>query len=551
MATLLAGQQRRSLSRKVFGELGLLSLSSMLFALAFPSFLSDKGWWPLAFIALAPAVPVLRSCSWKLSPLYGAFYGFFSYALFNYWLTTFHPLAIFIVPVIYAVYYALLFPLLKFFDNLFPRYSYLMMAVLWLAYEFLRTQGFLGYSYGIIGYTLYAQPVLIQISGIFGVWGVSFFLALINFFLGDGLAIFLSEDKPFSTFIHSWGVSRRRDLVSLLAMVLAVVLFGLFSMRASYDDVEKVKLALVQHNADTWEGGLATYRRNFELMRELSEKAIEEADPDMVIWSETAFVPGLDWHSRYRTDPARYELVEDLVSYLETKEIPFVFGNDDGQIDDESLPPVLSDGSYNRVDYNAVIHFEDGAIQNSYRKTHLVPFTENFPYEHIFPRFYQLLVDHDYHFWERGTEYTVFETASGLRFSTPICFEDIFGYLSRRFVREGADMIINLTNDSWSGSVPSQMQHMAMAVFRAVELKRTVVRSSNSGMTCVIDPDGRIETMLEPFTADYLIEDAPIYTEKTTLYYHLGDWFAWLMLATSLITLFYGIVRILVLRFRA
>jgi apolipoprotein N-acyltransferase len=210
---------------------------------------------------------------------------------------------------------------------------------------------------------------------------------------------------------------------------------------------------------------------------------------------------------------------------MSRQEVPFLTGNDDGQLANPSLPPVLADGSYNRVDYNAVLLYHENELKQTYRKTHLVPFTENFPYQDLFPRFYQLLVEHDYHFWEKGTEYTVLD-AEGVKFSTPICFEDVFGYISRRFVREGAQVIVNMTNDSWSGSVAAQMQHMAMAVFRAVENRRSVIRGSNSGMTCTIDPDGRIIDMMEPFTRGYMISTVPIYTERTTPYTMWGNWFA-------------------------
>ncbi|MFO7849656.1 MAG: apolipoprotein N-acyltransferase, partial [Spirochaetia bacterium] len=92
-------------------QLSLLIGGSVLFALSFPSFLSNKGFFPLAFISLVPVFVLVHRSSWKLIPIYGIAYGFLSYALFNYWLTTFHPLAIFIVPVIYAFYFLIAFPL--------------------------------------------------------------------------------------------------------------------------------------------------------------------------------------------------------------------------------------------------------------------------------------------------------------------------------------------------------------------------------------------------------------------------------------------------------
>ncbi len=526
MTGTLKDRSRIKLLRKNLAELALLTFSALLFALSFPGFHSDTGWGILVFISLAPAVPVIRSSSWIRAPFYGAFYGFISYAIFNYWLSTFHPLAILIVPIIYAVYFTLLFPLLKAADALFPRYSYVVQAIVWVAYEYLRTQGFLAYPYGNLGYALYNVLPLIQFAELTGVWGVSFFIALVSFFIGHQLITMGHGKKPLR--------GKGPDIIVIAALFTGILVFGLAVPRGNYDDQQQWKVALVQHNADTWKGGLPTYRRNLETMIALSEEALTAHDPDVVIWSETAFVPGVDWHSRYRTDAERYALVQELRTYLETKKVPFVIGNDDGQLADPLSPPVLPDGSMNRVDYNAVLLYEEGALQQTYRKTHLVPFTENFPYKNIFPRFYQLLVEHDYHFWERGTEYTVFETKSGVRFSTPICFEDIFGYLNRRFVQEGADVIVNLTNDSWSGSVAAQMQHMAMAVFRAVELRRSVVRSANSGMTCTIDPDGRITGILEPFVEDYFYGTVPIYTDRSTLYYRWGNWYARIMLILAL-----------------
>ncbi|MCK5197380.1 MAG: apolipoprotein N-acyltransferase, partial [Spirochaetales bacterium] len=311
----------------------------------------------------------------------------------------------------------------------------------------------------------------------------------------------------------------------------------------------KWRVALIQHNSDTWKGGIITYEKNFRILRRLSLEAVKE-NADIVIWSETAFVPGVDWHSKYRTDKDRYALVNDLKKFLATQDVPYLIGNDDGQLKNPDLPPVLPDDSYNRVDYNAVLLYEDGRLKDTYRKVHLVPFTESFPYKKTLPGIYQILVDNGYHFWERGTEFTVFETG-GVKFSTPICFEDVFGYLSREFVNNGAEVIVNMTNDSWSGSLSSQMQHLGMAVFRAIENRRSLVRSANSGMTGVIDPDGRIVSLLAPFTADYLVADVPVYTERSTLYTAFGDWFAFLSIFLSLTFIFLGAVRVIIRRITA
>jgi apolipoprotein N-acyltransferase len=540
-----------ALFSSVIQDLGLLTLSALLFGLSFPSFISFSGWGFLGFIALVPLFIVIRRAGWLKIFLYAPVFGWGSYAVFNYWLSTFHPLAIMIVPTIYATYYLAVLPLLKLASVLFPRRGYLAQVVVWVGYEFLRTKGFLGYPYGILGYSQYLFLPFIQIAEFTGIWGVTALVVFPNTFLGAALSQGLKEFKPF---LHT----HRRILAGYGALVVLTLVFGFVSLGTDYtrdregNPVPEWKVALVQHNADTWEGGFRAYERNVRTMIRLSEEALAE-DPgvEAVIWSETSVVPGIDWHTRYRTDPLRYGLVQELVEYLSEKDVPFIFGNDDGQaVKDSAGNPLLDSlGNMQRVDYNAVVHFQDGAIQGIYRKTHLVPFTEHFPYEETLPRIYALLEANDYHFWEKGTEYTVFDLGK-VKISTPICFEDVFGYISRRFVAEGAEVIVNLTNDSWSKSEAAEMQHGAMAVFRAIENRRSLIRSTNAGITCTILPSGKITAQLDPFIEAYMIGTVPVYTEKTTGYALWGDFLGWFSLWGGLFLLAAGVVLRLLQRKR-
>jgi apolipoprotein N-acyltransferase len=263
-----------------------------------------------------------------------------------------------------------------------------------------------------------------------------------------------------------------------------------------------------------------------------------------VVWSETAFVPRIYWHQTYRDDPDSYALVKDLLDYLAAKSVPFLIGNDDAR---RELQPK---GQWERVDYNAAILFRGDEIVNQYRKIHLVPFTEHFPYEKQFPLIYQWLLAADTHFWEPGKEATVFEIAGGgsgrlLQFSTPICFEDSFGNLARAFTRNGAELIVNISNDAWSGSLPAQYQHLSMAVFRAVENRRALVRSTASGQTCAIMPDGAVSAESAPFAENYLTVRVPLMT-GTTPYTALGDFFPILCLVLAFGALaFASVIRII------
>jgi len=322
----------------------------------------------------------------------------------------------------------------------------------------------------------------------------------------------------------------RREWVSAavwFVLLVSSLIYG-FASRIDYLGAPTVKVALIQHNTDPWQPSKAAtpalafeeYRTDFRILRRLSDEAIAaHPDTDLVVWSETAFVPRIYWHITYRDDPASWQLVRELLEYLAKQDIPFVIGNDDARKDAALNPNIFES---NRVDYNAVMLFDRGEMKTVYRKLHLVPFTEHFPYEKQLPWIYKALKNADTHFWEKGKEATVFNSR-GIKFSTPICFEDTFGYLSREFVRNGAEIIVNLSNDAWSNSLPAQMQHLSMAVFRAVENRRSMARSTASGQTCAIDPNGKVIAMAEPFTESWLSAELPVIT-KNTLYTRYGDY---------------------------
>jgi apolipoprotein N-acyltransferase len=358
-------------------------------------------------------------------------------------------------------------------------------------------------------------------------------------------------------FLHRWFNDReyslkrylREHLVFIIAYgiaLLATLVFG-FASLAYWNAQEPDKtwrVATIQHSADTWEGGYTTYKRNFNTLRKMSLEALSE-DPDIILWSETAFVPSVAWHENYPSDPATSALVEEFVEFGKSLPIPLVTGNPEGVIEDPSKPAFSEDGSWNRTDYNTVIFFEDGRIKNTYRKQHLVPFTEHFPYEKQMPWLYNLLLANDYNWWETGYDPVVFETEEGVKFSTPICFEDVFGYLNADFVASGADVIVNMTNDGWSKAVPAEMQHLGLAVFRSIENRRTTVRGTNSGMTCVIDVTGKIIDPMEPFTVGYHIYDVPVFSGEThgyTIYTRYVNWFAHLTVYLSAILLAGGVL---------
>ena len=514
-------------------------VSTLVFSLAHPSFLSKTGFGFLAFFVLIPVFAVIRNTSWRLVGAYGFLYGFVYYSIFNYWLTTFHPFAILIVTIIKGAEMVLLFLALKAMDRwlgfvLNGRLTHVFQAIVWVAYAYLSQNWFAGYPYGSIAYALYNYRVLIQIADLFGIWGITFMLVLPQAFLGNWVCDHYSKtvtERSEGLWQHI--LYHKVCAIAFAVLLLGQIIYGIATLSywSSVEEDNSFKVATIQHNADSWKGGYTTYKRNFTNLSKMSLEAVMQ-EPDMVVWSETAFVPSVNWYTTYpySGDDAGSTfdylrniqvLVDEFVRFGSELGVPLLTGNPSSVIDDESLPPYDEEGNWNKKDYNSVILFDDGTIKQTYLKQHLVPFTEHFPYEKQMPWLYNLLKANDYHWWEKGTESVVFETSNGITFSTPICYEDVFGDVCAKFVANGADLIVNMTNDSWSGSEAAERQHAVMAVFRCVENRRTMLRSTNSGMTCLITPDGKIQGEVEPFKMTWKIWDVPIYsgeTHGTTLY---------------------------------
>ena len=158
--------------------------------------------------------------------------------------------------------------------------------------------------------------------------------------------------------------------------------------------------------------------------------------------------------------------------------------------------------------YNAAVLVSAADQQMQvYRKLHLVPFGEYIPLRKSFPLFAAVAgkwVPGDF---DRGHDYTVFQLANeNVRIAPLICFEDTIGELTRQFVRRGANLLVNVTNDGWFLHSAGSRQHLANAIFRCVETRRPMVRAANTGVTCFVNEFGRVTQMLQDETGSTLTE---------------------------------------------
>ena len=507
--------------------LPLTIASALLYSLAFPSFAATRGIPILAWISLVPILTVLSSVRLSRFVFYGTLFGVLETMITNFWLGTFSLVTLQLVTVAYSLFFLFFMLVLA---KLFRRHGTLAGLILFpftlVAFDWIRASGFIGYPWGMIGTTQYRSLRLIQFAEVTGVWGVSAVVAFTN----SAIAwIVLSGRRIVNMRTLAFPIS--------IATILSVcVVFGAIRIKALESDSRQTsRVALIQQNSDPRKN---EYRQTMETLIRLTEESLESS-PDLVVWSETAFVPNIRrWSAE---DPARFAyagLVRDLLGFLKGIGTYLVTGNDDYEL-------VINDsGEEIRNDYNAAVYFDDrGERLSTYRKIHLVPFTEYFPFRERLPLAYETLKKFDVYLWEPGVERVIFSHPD-FSFATPICFEDSFPRDVRLFVAAGADVIINISNDYWSLKEAEAQQHFSNALFRAVENRRPLLRASASGVTCHISASGRIVATIPNYVEGTL--DATVARDNSvrTIYNLFGDWFPLLALGLIFVALFAPISKL-------
>jgi apolipoprotein N-acyltransferase len=368
---------------------------------------------------------------------------------------------------------------------------------LWVAGEWVRGQLMGGFPWGLLGYSQHQQLALIQVAELGGVYAVSFVLVAVNAAAAGCLllpwrhavaGVVLAGGLLAGTL--TFGAARLAAPLAPAAATVAV-------MQPSIEQPVKWD---PRHTATTLSIYLALVRR-------------AGADgPALLVWPETA-APSL-----LRHDP---ELLASLRALAATHEMPMLVGSIDAD-----TPPA-------RVFRNTAFLVTAEGIAGRYDKMHLVPFGEYVPLSRLigFVRGWaEFIAD-----LEPGTRPVVFPGPPA-PFGIVICYEGIFPELFREFVRNGARLMVNMTNDAWFGRTSGPLQHLAMYPFRAVEHRTAIVRAANTGVSAFIAPTGQVTRRMGLFARGVMTDAVPLRTGNT-LYTRLGDWLPLLSLAVSAVAM--------------
>ena len=374
-------------------------------------------------------------------------------------------------------------------------------SALWIVFEWSSTLGWTGVPWGrlCIGQSEYL-PVL-QSASLLGPYFVSFLILIVN-----GLLAYA---------ILNYRTKRNAIICTSLAVIILLsnVLLGVGLMNKKDHDRTTVKVAAIQGNVDMDAQGTALK----ELMRVYGEMTREaaEAGAKIVVWPESIFP--------YRMN--RYAVLKDFVCEVAVDcKVTLIVG-------------ALYDGGDGKSYNTLYMVTPDGQISaNLYHKRHLVPFGEYVPMRKLImtliPPLAELSALNDD--LTPGTETALFETKWG-KLGGLICFDSIYEELTRASARDGANLMLLPSNDSWwfSTSVETY-QNETQAMLRAIESGRYLVRAGNTGISSIITEHGEHLAWLAPETKGIAIADVEMCTQ-TTLYTRIGNLFVYLCMAFVLL----------------
>ncbi len=509
---------------KTYPGVFLAALSGLLLFLSAPG---PFGFGPVSFIALIPLLIALRGASLRRSFLYGLLSGIIYYPLMLYWIVIvlgrygYLPWYISVPAMLLLAFYMSLYPaLFSLCLAIARRHTPLIWAapIIWVSLDLIRSFLFSGFPWQDLGYSLYNFPILIQISDLFGHYGVTFWIVMIHVFL---LTIFLRLKNASP----SWQ-SLALDRASLVALAVILLAGGYNISRYSHIDSqlknkEMIDVAVLQGNiAQGQKWNIAFRDRTIEIYTELSRAVLKNHDNGIIIWPETA-LPFFPLESP--------QLDKKIAAILKNKSTYLLTG-----APHRSRPFANKSQRY----YNSAFLFApNGTIISRYDKQHLVPFGEYVPLRKIL-FFLGPLVETIGDFSKGFLTQPL--TCRNAKIGVLICFESIFPELARQQVNKGANMLTNITNDAWFGRSSAPLQHLSMAVFRAVENRRSLARAANTGISGFITPRGTFIKQSALFEPAALSAHIPLNNEKTIFSFYGGHYFATICLFLTFLMVIIG-----------
>ncbi|MBI5463742.1 MAG: apolipoprotein N-acyltransferase [Ignavibacteriales bacterium] len=418
-------------------------------------------------------------------------------------------------------------------------------AFLWISFDYLHSFGELSFPWITLGNSQAYDLVRIQIAEYTSVYGVSGYLFAFN------IAAFLLLWN-YAKGVSTWNSTTVR--INLGVLVLAFFLpwvIGAALMRtAEAARGTQLKVGLVQPNFDPWEKwgeGFATKWDSYALQFHTflhESKTLAKDSVDLLIWPETA-IPFPILHPKYSAQR------EELSALVESLKTPVYTGFPVIEYFSKEKAPVTAQqiGTSNTYaeSYNsAALFIPGGEISKVYRKVILVPYGERIPYAETFRFLIEPLKwNVGISSWGKGNDTVVVHWKRGIdttRFGGMICYESAYPDYVRGFVRNGAEFLIVVTNDSWWGNTSGAYQHATFGSFRAIETRRWVVQCANGGISYITSPHGSTVKSIGMYEKANMVSSIETLSSET-FYVRHGDLFALSCLFSGGLLVLYGVTQ--------
>lgn len=495
----------------------------LLFLLSFPPL--PTGF--LAYIALLPFFELLRQNQYRFGFRTGYGLGLLTMGIFIHWLnantgaTLPQATGMYLGTIMYlALYWGCFGAVQSFIQRKLGERGLWLAPFLWASLDYVQSLGELGFTWHNLATTQSYYLPLIQFIDITGIYGLSFWIALVNVIIFKLINAYREQQKNQ---VVSYAVGL--GMIFLLPLV-----YGFLSSWRETSE-KKLRVAIIQPNIEPNRKWLEHDFAYEELLR--LTQSIPEGKTDLIIWPETA-IP-----VRLRQDRTKLAAIREI---LKEKKASLLTGIPDRKTTE------TEDGRRTAEYYNAALVIRpDNTQLGNYEKVHLVPFGEFVP---SFLKFLDAIA------MEVGaSNYTPGDSvhaftiplysdsipADSACITAVICLESIFPYLVREGLERDAQALVIVTNDSWYDGTMAPEQHARIAVLRAIEFRTSVARCANSGVSNAIDPYGRITAKLDNGLQGVLYATIPLQT-STSIYMRWGDWFAhslWVITTLSLCFLFF------------
>ncbi len=565
--------------------------SGLLLTLGIPNELFLLGNPFYAFIAIIPYYFAIKNAkNFKQAFLFGFIQSFTTHMTSSFWLAYFKDFAIFTLGAsalgtaaqgaIMALF--IYVPFSRYphpYRDLAPfsikkpfyedsAFRILYFSALYTLYEWVKSTGFIGYPWGTISSAMYRWHAFTQLASITGTYGITFLTVMFDCIVAEAALCLINSYKVFPDYKLE-GFLPVINAAKTFAILFAITLFwGNWEYQKPRVPDKTLSTVMVQQNHNPWlddddsETVLKSENLTMERLDELSKLGKK---PQLIVWSEGSLqrsFPGA--YESYQWEPVDYP----LISFLKNYKIPFLTGAvyrktsyTQKKVKDEDGKTVIEKTPFHKY-YNCAAMFDsDAQFRGYYGKLHLVPFAESIPgidnpiIQKIFKKVVGISAG-----WTQGEQLTYFEipcTYYGekttprvnninisipydvakeneqplVRISAPICFDDSFTDVIRPLFLNGAEIFINLTDDSWSLKKSSEYQHFCIASYRAIEYRTTLIRSTNAGYSVVVNPAGTIIADQPLFEDSSLAFDVPIYKRELTPYARFGNWLPYSCLA--------------------